>query len=324
MTEPLPMSYLQNLKEVEGVTEVGYATWWGAWYQNSRQPILAFAVEPATWLRQHPDMEVAAADATRFLSDRDGMLVSKDLARKFGWKVGDIVPLGSILYAPPSGDPNWQYRVSGIFVSKDSGGGRNYVITHHDYLNQVRGFWRDTVGAFMVSVPPGVRADALASRIDAYFAQSSSRTLSATDRAFHLEFFAQFGDILFVIKCVVGLAFVSLLLITSSTAALSIRQRARDLAMLRMIGFRRLQIVTLVLGETLAVSVMGGLLGLALASGFNAMITRAIPQYLPDIVMPLPVLAEGVAIMLAVGMAAAILPVALAWSDRPVDTFAAE
>ncbi|WP_374351132.1 ABC transporter permease [Chitinimonas sp.] len=324
MTTPLPMAYRQKIQAIAGVKEVGYATWLGSYYQDRRQAVLTFAVEPATWLRQHPDMALSEEDAARFLRQKNGLLVSEALARKFNWKVGDSIPLGSILYEPPAGEPSWRYQVSGIYVSKDSGGGRNYMITHYDYLNENRQFWRDTTGAFMVTAQPGVKIDELGSRIDAYFAQSEARTLSATDRAFHMDFFAQFGDILFLIKCVVGSAFASLLLIVSSTAALTIRQRTRDLAVLKVVGFHRRQIMALVLGEILLLTFAGGLLGLGGAALFNAALTGAIPEYLPDIVMPWPVVLQSLLIMMLLGLVAACLPVLLALRTRPVQAFSIE
>jgi putative ABC transport system permease protein len=320
MTEPLPMAYMNQLKSIKGVRDVGYATWWGCYYQEARQSVLTFAVEPAAWLRQHPEMVVSSADAARFRSQRNGILVSEALARKFNWKIGDLIPLGSILYAPPDRSRSWQYQVAGTFIS----GGQNYMVTHYDYLNESRSFWRDTVGAFMVTPDSGSRTDELAARIDGHFSQSAVHTLAASDRAFQMDFFAQFGDILFLIKCAVGAAFASLLLIVSSTAALAVTQRFKDFALLQIIGFKQSRIVLLVFGEILVLLLIGSLLGLSLAAGFNATLTSAIPQYLPDIVMPSRVLVEGLALAILMSALSAALPVGLALRLRPVTIFAIE
>jgi putative ABC transport system permease protein len=149
LMQALPLAYHKRIRMIDGVGQVGHATWMGSFFQEQRNMLMAFAVDAPVWLAQHPDMVVSEAARSRFLRDRRGMLVSRPLALKYGWKVGDAVPLKSVLFIPPSGDPAWTYIVSGVFTSNNAGGGRNYIITHYDYLNEDRRLWPNTVGTFI-------------------------------------------------------------------------------------------------------------------------------------------------------------------------------
>lgn len=324
LMQTLPIAYLKRIAALPGVETVSHATWQGNYYREARDMMMSFAVDPATWLAGHPDMEMSATARRAFLADRRAMLVAQALAAKYGWKVGDQVPLSSMFYAAPKGDPAWTYLIAGTFVSSDAGGGRNYAITHFDYLNENRQIWRDTVGTFVVTPRPGISAPVLAQQIDALFAGSESPTSTTTDRAFHAEFFTQFGDIVRMIKIVVGVTFLSLILVVTSGIALSTRQRSRDIGVLRVVGFSPLRVYSLIVGQTGLIVAAGAVAGLLLAALFNRLVTAALPQFLPDITMPLPVIAEAAAIAGVLALVTAAMPAMIALRVRPVAAFAIE
>lgn len=324
LMEPLPFASARRLAEIAGVARVGHATWTGTYFREPRNLLMAFAVDPGAWLAQHPDMVVASDARQRFMAAKNGMLVSAPLAAKLGWHIGDPVPLQSILYMPGSGQPAWSYTLSGVFTSSDSGGGRNYIVTHYNYLNDNRNLWKDMVGTFMVTPKPGVSADALARRIDEAFAQSPYPTATTTDRAFHAAFFAQFGDVLAMIKAVTATTLVSLVLIVASSMALSIRQRSRDIGVLRVIGFSGWGICRLVYGQTGLLMLAGAGLGLGAAAVANHWLTRRMPEYLPDITMPVPVIGQAMLVAAGITLVAAIFPALVALWVRPVQAFRME
>ena len=324
LSEQLPLASMAQLQALPGVDVVGHATWFGAYYQDQRQMQMAFAVEPHAWLAQHPDMIVEPAAANAFYAQRDSMLVARALAERYGWKVGDTVPLGSILFSAPAGERAWRFRVAGLFTSADSGGGRNYIVLHYAYLNEGRSLWKDTVGSYMVTPRPGQDVQALASAIDAAFANTSTPTNTNTDQAFHAEFFAQFGNVTFLIKSVIAAAFASLMLVVVSTLALSVRQGARDIGVLKTLGYSHARVLRLVFWQSGALVVLGAALGLALGAGFNAAVVRHLSQFMPDVVMPLPVLAEAALIALAAAVATGALPALMALRIRPLEAFAIE
>jgi putative ABC transport system permease protein len=324
LMEPLPLAHLAQMQALPGVDVVGHATWLGAYFQDQRQMLMVFAVQPQAWIAQHPDMVLEPGVAEAFYRQRDGMLVSRALAQKYGWKVGDVVPLGSILFEAPGGEPAWRLRVVGLFTSADSGGGRNYIVSHYDYLNEGRTLWRNTVGTYMLTAKPGYAVQTLANAVDAFFASSAAPTSSNTDQAFHAEFFKQFGDVSFMIKAVIAAAFVSLVLVVASTLALAVRQGSRDIGVLKVLGYSHGRVLALVFWQSGALVLLGAALGLAAGAAINHLVTSQLPQFLPDILLPLPVLGEALAIVAVLALLTGALPALLALRIRPLEAFSVE
>lgn len=322
LMQTLPLALRGQIEGLEGVGRVGHATWTGSYYREPDELMMALAVEPETWLDQHPDMIVAPDVRDRFLATRDGMLVSEALARKHGWTVGERIPFGSILYAPPGSEKAWSYLFVGTFRTDDSGGGRNYIVSHYGYLNENRSVWRDTVGSYMVTPRPGVTARQLAEVIDGAFAASPSPTQSATDRAFHDQFFQQFGDVVAIIKFIIFVTFLSVVLVVSSGMALAVRQSARHYGVLRVLGYSDMGIISFVVTQAMVLIGAGAALGMGAAAISNGVLARHLPEFMPDIVMPFRVLGEAGLVALLVIALVVTLPGWLALRIPPLEAFA--
>ena len=322
LMQTLPLALLGRIKGLDGVDRVGHATWTGSYYLEPDELMMAFAVEPETWLDQHPDMIVSREARRRFLGTRDGMLASEALARKHGWEAGERVPFGSILYAPPEGEKAWSYLLVGTFRTDDSGGGRNYIVTHFGYLNENRTVWRDTVGSYMVTPRAGTTAKQLAERIDGAFADSTSPTRSATDRAFHDQFFQQFGDVVSIIRAIISITFASVVLVVTSGMALAVRQSAHHFGLLRVLGYSNASILSLIVTQALVLIGGGALLGLGLATAANWTLARYVPEFMPDIVMPWRVVGEAGLVAMSIAAIVAALPGWLAMRISPVAALA--
>ncbi|GAB3012446.1 ABC transporter permease [Bowmanella dokdonensis] len=308
LMQTLPLSYVEQLAGFPGVEQVGHATWQGLFYQDQKNMPMILAVTPRQWFEQHPDMVVDDVTRDRFLIQRDGLLVSEGLAKKYGWQVGDNIPLKSFIFMPPGNEPAWKYRLSGTFHSDESGGGRNYAITHYEYFNQGRSVWKDTVGTLVVSPDASTDIMELAQRIDAHFAQSNHPTSSNTDKEFHAEFFAQFGNVVQLISIVTAIVFVALLLIVTSGMTLTVRQMSRQLGILRVMGYSGTQLYALVLSLMLVIVATGALLGISAAGLFNLLVTDALPQFLPSVFLPASVIGEVVLIALGIAVGGSVLP----------------
>jgi putative ABC transport system permease protein len=174
----------------------------------------------------------------------------------------------------------------------------------------------------MVTPAPGTTVQELARRVDAEFADSTAPTSTVTDKAFHAEFFAQFGNVVDMITLVILVTFSSVMIIVTSGMALSIRQRTRDIGILRAIGYGDAKIYQLVIGQTGAVVATGACLGLASAALFNRWITLKMPQFLPDIVLPRPLVTEALLMIAAVTLITAMIPAWIAVRVRPIEAFA--
>jgi len=322
LMQTLPLAMHDQIQELNGVGKIGHATWTGSYYHEPDELMMALAVEPQAWLDQHPDMIVSAEARGRFLGTRDGMLASEALARKYGWTVGERIPFGSILYAPPPGEKAWSYQLVGTFRTDDSGGGRNYIVSHFGYLNENRTVWRDTVGSYMVTPDADVTAKRLADVIDGAFAAAPVPTSSSTDRAFHDQFFQQFGDVVSIIKVIISITFVSVVLVVTSGLALAVRQAARHFGLLRVLGYADARIVSLVVTQALILIATGAVLGLGGATITNWMLARYLPDFMPDIVMPWKVVGEAGLMALLIVAVVATLPSWLALRISPIEAFA--
>lgn len=320
----LPLSSLSTFRDIPGLKTVSYATWTGLYHREKSNMFMSFAVEPETWIDTHPDMEMDASTRKAFLSDRRSILVSTEIADKFGWKKGDTVPLQSLLFRPPHGEPAWNHIVAGTFVPTQGAGSRNFAVTHYDFLNENRDIWKDTVGSYVITLDPEVTADDASQRIDEAFETSAWPTYTSSDQVFHEEFFAQFGDIVSVIEMVIAVTFGALMLMVGSGMALGTRQRRRDIGIMRVIGFTNGRILRVIVGQTMMVVVVGALLGMFAAFLFNWVITSRYPEILPHVYLPTTVMLQGLLIAVVSSVAAAAVPAYIALRTHPVEAMAEE
>lgn len=320
LVEPLPISYQQRIAAIEGVKSVGHATWFGLQYQDEEHDLMSFAVDGPMWLEQHPETQIDQAAIENFNRNRDGLLVNEHIARRFGWQVGDRIPLKSILFQPKNGEQHWSFVISGLFTTSDASGGRKYVLAHYDYLNEGRLIWKNTVGSYIVVPEEGVVANELATQIDDFFLRTDKPTYTATDKAFHDDFFKQFGDVFFIIKSVVSISFISVVLVVASTIALTVRQRTRDIGVLKCMGYSNGKIFRLIYLETSILVVLGCVVGLLGAFSVNKVMIFYWP-IVPDINLPLFVLAEAALVVITLVAVSGVIPATIALKLKPIEAF---
>ncbi|MBF7073479.1 FtsX-like permease family protein [Glaciecola sp. MH2013] len=324
LMQSLPLAYLEQIQQLPGVESVGHATWQGLYFQTQKNMPMILAVKPNEWFEQHPDMVLDTQTKQRFHSEKDGILVSEALAKKYDWNVGEIIPLKSFIFMPPDNKPAWNYRLTGTFHSDESGGGRNYAITHYDYFDQGRNVWNNTVGTFIVSPTPGSDIMSLAQAIDAHFINSTHPTSSNTDKEFHSAFFTQFGNIVQLISMVTIIVFIALQLIVTSGMTLTVRQMSRQLGILRVIGYSNFQLYNLVLGLMFVIVGSGVALGIATAAGFNVLLTSSMPQFLPNVFLPMKIIVEVLFIAVFIVFLGTLLPGWLALKSSILSTLTIE
>lgn len=315
----LPISYENRIRQVEGVAEVSNATWFGALYQDSRHVIGAFPVEPREYLHMYPELLLPEEQKKAWLADRAGMIVGKDLAAKYGWKVGDRIPLTSDIWAKQDGSFTWEMNISGIYSAKDKGGDQNSILMRYDYFNETRAIAKDTVGWFVIRIKDPEHAPAIAAKIDALFANSSAETKTSTEKAFAQSFANQIGDIAAIITAVVGAVFFTMLLVTANTMAQSVRERTRELALLKTLGFSGRSVTLLVLAESLLITALGGVLGLACAELAIAIAGGAVRNYFPVFYLPARDIGIACVYIVVLGLLAGALPAAQTMRLKVVD-----
>jgi putative ABC transport system permease protein len=310
---PLPLSYRDRLLKVPGVKGVTYASWFGGVYQDERNFFPQFAVDKDTWFNVYADYVVSAEGRDAFMKDRQACMVGRALAKRFGFKVGDRVPLRGTIWTG-----NWEFNVSGIYDGNRPEADTSGMFFRADYLEERRAFGKGTVGWYVVQLGNPDDAVRVTKAIDALFANSPFETLTQTEKAFAASFVKQMGNVELLIMTIGAVVFFTLLLVTGNTMAIAVRERSGELAVLKTVGFSDIRVLRLILAEAILIAGQGGLIGLALAKFVIPGLSRALPMLGPLYVSPLTFVA-GFVLALAVGTAAGLLPAIGAMRLRVVD-----
>jgi putative ABC transport system permease protein len=304
----LPGSYGERIRATEGVTEVSHANWFGAYYQEPTNFVQNMAVDPETWLRIYSEYELPEDQKKAWFEDRTGAIIGADLARRFGWKVGDRVPLISPIYRKPDGSP-WDFTIRGVYDASKPGVDKSQFFFHYAYINET---FRNTafgnqVGWYVFKVADPATSDQLAQRIDAMFANSPAETKTATEKVFASDFAKQVGDIGAIMVAIAAIVMFFILFVAGNAMAQSIRERTNELGVLKTLGFGDGRILALVLLESCLVAVVGGGLGLAIAW---TIIAQGDPTggLLAIFHFPIRDLLIGVGLVILLGITTGLLP----------------
>ena len=324
ITLQLPFSDTQQIRSVPGVAEVTWLTWFGAYYQESKNFIFALPIDTDTYFNLHKDeFMVSDAQMNAFRTTRTGALVNAALLTKFGWKVGDKVPLHSTIWTQKDGSLDWTFDIVGSFLAKDAtqqSQQSSSVLFHYEMFDEGRSFGKGDVGWFEERVANPGEAGAIAGRIDALFANSSDETKTQPAKDFTMAFIKQFGDIGFVLHAILGAVFFTLLFLTGNTMMQSVRERIPELAVLKTLGFGDGTVLGLVISESLLLCLTAAVIGLALSYAALPIIKQGLQgvELSPRALLP----GLGVAVILAliVGFPPALRAMRLNIVDALADT----
>ena len=322
IVQPLPLSYLQRIAAVPGVRLVTHSTWFGGHYQNERGIIITYPVPPESYLAMYPEFLLPVGQKENWLHDRTGAIVGRALADRYGWKVGDRIPLRSDIYAHSDGSYDWEFNVDGIYDNKDPSGDVSSVFFNYDYLDESRSAGKGTVGWYILRIADSTQSARVAAAIDALFANSSAETKTDSEKAFVQGFAKQTGDIGTIVTAIGIAVFFTMLLVSANTMAQSVRERTGELAVLKTLGFTDAGVLVLVIGESLLLTVLGGAIGIAGASLAVGRLSHALSEYLSSFLLTPEALLVGMLLMAALGLVAGALPALRAARLRIVDGLA--
>ena len=308
LVQPLPQSYQARIAAVPGVALVTHSTWFGGRYQDARNVLQVAPVEPGPYLEMYPEYVIAPADKQRWMTDRTGLLVGRSIANKYGWKVGDRLPIRSDIFARQGGDYTWEFVLDGIFDNRDPSGDTNSLLMHYDYFDEARAAGRGTVGWYIIRIADPSRSAQVAGAIDAQFVNSSAETKTGTEKAFIQGFAKQTGDIGAIVTSIGLAVFFTMLLVSANTMAQSVRERTKELAVMKTLGFGNGRVLGLVLAESLLLTLIGGGIGLLGARFIVGRTGAMLSEYLSSFILTGPALAMGVALMALLGLASGALP----------------
>src|SRR6476660_9582838 len=265
ITQMLPYSLLSQIQATHGVKHASYAAWFGGIYQDPKNCFPDFSVGPG-YLDLYPEFKLPPAQRRAWEDDRTGALVGETLAKKFGWKIGDTIPLQATIF-PTKGSNDWTFKLDGIFHVDDEKrkGQEQMLLFHWKYFDEANDYVKGRVGWYIIQLPNAGAVDRVSKAVDALSANSDHETKTQTEEAFNQAFLKQIGDIGLIVTAIMGAVFFTLLLLTGNTMAQAVRERIPELAVLKTIGFSNRSVLMLVLGEAVLLVAAGGVIGLLLA-----------------------------------------------------------
>jgi putative ABC transport system permease protein len=317
-TQLLPQSYENRIRAIDGVTDVTPQTWFGAWFRDERNQIPTFPVKPEVFLRMYPEFVVPEQQRLAWLADRTGIMIGRGLADLTGWQVGEAVPLRSSIWTQTDGSDTWDVTVRAIY-DLPQGGDTRQILMHQEYFEEARGIAKGLIGWYVVKVSDVERASTVARQIDLQFANSPAETKTSSERAMAQSFANQVGNIGAILRAIVGAVFFTMLLVTANTMAQSVRERTNEIGVLKTLGFSNGGVLGLVLAESVLITVLGGVLGLAGAWWLGVQFEPVFRQYLPGFRVPSDAVAIGAAFMVGLGLIAGAVPAVQAMRLRIVE-----
>ena len=315
LTFPLPLSYADRIRNVDGVSSVSWSNWFGGVYITERNFFPQFAIEPASYLALYPEFVLNDAERKAFLLDQQGAVVGRKLANQYGWKIGDQIPLRGTIFPG-----TWTFNLRGIWDGVDAKTDESQMLIHWKLLSETarkRGSQdADYVGVFIVGIDEPSAAPLVAQRIDTLFVNSRAETLTETEKAFQLGFVAMSEAILVAIQAVSVVIIVIIMAVMANTMSMTARERLAEYATLKALGFTPAFIVKLLFGESLVIALIGGGLGLLITLPIAAAFAKAVGTLFPVFIVSPTTMALQVLASVVVGLVAAAWP---AWKMSRID-----
>jgi putative ABC transport system permease protein len=322
--QTLPISLLPRIQQVEGVREVTYANWFGGAYQDPKNQVFSFAVAP-NYLDLYPEIVVAQGERDAFARTRTGVLVGEQLMSRFGWKVGQKIPLQSTIFPNSDGSKNWAFDIVGVLRNSEGSEGGWYnqmLLLHYKYFEESTPYVDGDVGWYVSAMADVNQADRVAKAIDALSKNSDHETRTMTEQAATASMMKQFADIGLIVGSIMGAVFFTLVLLTGNTMAQAVRERIPELAVLKTIGFSDRSVLAMVLGESILLVLIGGVIGVALSTAFGPAVTGATQGAVSVPPLGLHGWLTALGLMVAIGLLVGALPALRAMRLNIVDALA--
>lgn len=316
---PLPLAYREQIAKVPGVKAVSFANWFGGTYIDKTQFFARMAVDPETFFDVYPEFLISPEELEAFKKDRGGCVVGTDLVKRYGFKVGDVVQIEGDIYPG-----KWQFVVRGIYHPRDKATDPTNMLFHWQYLEErIReeappraGY----VGWYIITMDNSNDAASISHKIDELSANSRAETKTETEREFSQGFMAAFNSVIVAMNFLSFVIIGIIMLVLGNTMIMAARERTREYAVLKTLGFSAKQLTTLIAGESLLISILGGGLGLLITFPMVEGFQEAMPQgFFPYFYIEPITIVLAFASAIFVGALAAIFPVQRSLSTKIVD-----
>jgi len=303
----LPASYLERIRGVPGVTSVSYGNWFGGVYIDEKHFFANYAIEPKTYLALYPEFVLSPKEQNDFFLDRKGCIVGARLAKLYGWKVGDLITLKGTIFPG-----QWEFVVRGVFHGRDKTTDDRALMFHWDYLNETvrKNVPRraDQVGFYVIGVKKPELAPEVSLTVDALFKNSLAETLTETEKAFQMGFVSMTEAIMVAIQIVSYMVIAIIMVVAANTMAMTARERIGEYATLKTLGFKSIHLGELIFGESVSISLLGGVLGVIATFPAAKWIESALAQFFPFFNVSAETVLLELLAALTVGVVSGIFP----------------
>ena len=321
--QPLPQALVSRIAGIPGVRDVAWANWFGGQYQEPKNFVFSYAVSP-NYLDVYPEIKLSPEQRKAFDTTRTGVVIGPVLAKKYGWKVGDKIPLQSQIFPRKNGDKTWPFDIVGVYSVADgaAAGMDQLFLMHWKYFDEANLYSSHQMGWYIDRLTDPGAADRVGKAIDVISANSDHETKTQTEQAFSASFAKQLGDIGLIVSAIMGAVFFTLILLTGNTMAQAVRERTSELAVLKTIGFSSRSVLAMVLAESVLLLLLGGVIGLGLAAALAPGVSKGSGGLVNLPPVGASNWALGVGLMVLIGLVVGLLPALRAMRLNIVDALA--
>lgn len=302
----IPLSYRNQIRQIEGVENIAHRTWFGGTYKDPANFFPRWPVPAKEFLEIYTEYILPPEQKQAFITIRTGIIAGRSIADKYEWKVGDKIPFIADIWENKDKGP-WVFDLVGIYDGKDETVSTDQMFINYDYFDEYRAFEVGAVGTLILKISDPDQSAAIATQVDAMFANSSDETKTSTEQAYNQMFAKQMGDIGFIMTAILSAVFFTILLLTGNTMAQAIRERIPELAILKTIGFTNRSVLLIVIAESVCLSLLGGILGLVMATMMIPGLGASIPFFIGLEMNPVT-FATGVCAAIALGIVVGLMP----------------
>jgi putative ABC transport system permease protein len=303
----LPIAYQERIRHIEGVSSVSYANWFGGVYITEKNFFPNFAIEPKSYLDLYPEFVLQPDEKQAFFMDRKGCVVGRKLAERFGWKVGDAVPLKGTIFPG-----NWEFVVRGIYTGAEKSTDESQFFFHWAYLNETlrKTIVRraDQIGVYVIGLKNPQSAAEVSLAVDSTFKNSLAETLTETEKAFQLSFVSMTEAIVVAIQIVSFVVIIIIMVVVANTMAMTARERIGEYAIFKAMGFQAHHIVGMIFGESLFITAAGGCLGIMLTFPVARKFGDVMGAFFPTFQVARTTVYMDLTFCLIVGVVAGVFP----------------
>jgi putative ABC transport system permease protein len=318
LAHPMPLSYKEKIRMIDGVQAVSPGWWFGGIYKDRKNFFPNFAYEPVSFLEMCPEFLLTPDEKMAFIKDRKGCIVGRKTAARFGWKVGDTVTLDGTIFTG-----KWDFTIRGIYRGRDKNTDETQLFFQFAYLNETMKKTvrqrADQVGFYFISVKNPDSATDVAIAIDKLFKNSYAETLTESEKSFALHFISMMEAIIVAIEIVSYIIIIIIMAVMANTMAMTTRERIGEYAVMKTMGFGGRHIATIIFGESFVISALGCILGIALTFPAASAFSRTVGSSFPEFIIQPKTLYLDIAAALIIASIAALFPTWQAINIRIAD-----